>query len=288
MSININLKEKKMASKDLWSKKLSMKHRGGLPLRPPPEATLCMYKIISQIILKKKLTSKNIDLVLLGVTPEIANLPWAKNITLRAFDKNKDMIKFVWEVPKKISSQVKQSLWQKIPLQAKSVDFIIGDGCTTQFPDKKNYKDFFKEQRRILKSDGFLLMRCFLNTQEQETLDQIALDALDGSIQYFGSLKWRIAMALLHKSKAFSIKVKKIYEAFNKLFPQRSLLSQSTDWDRNIINTIDTYKDSDIKYTFPSLGEFEKLVAPQFKIIKIYYPKYELTKRCPVLLMKPI
>lgn len=265
-----------------------MKHRGGLPLRPPPLASACMHHIISQIILKRKKTSKSINLVLLGVTPEITNLPWAKNISLKAFDKNKDMIKFVWEAPKKISSHVEQSLWQKMPLQSENVDFILGDGCTTQFPNKKTYTDFFKEQRRIIKSDGFLLLRCFLNTQTQETLDQISKDALEGRIQYFGSLKWRIAMALLHKTKVFNLKVKKIHDAFNKLFPDRSRLSLSTDWDRNIINTIDIYKGSDIQYTFPSLSEFKKLIAPRFKIIKIYYPTYELTKRCPILLMKPI
>jgi len=277
-----------MATQDLWSKKLSIKYRGGLPLRPPPESAICMHKIISQLILKKKLTSKNISLVLLGVTPEIANLPWAKNITLKAFDKNKDMIKFVWEAPKKITSYVEQSLWQKIPLEDKSVDFILGDGCTTQFPNKKTYKDFFKEQRRIIKADGFLLLRCFLNTQKQETLDQIARDARNGNIEFFGSLKWRIAMALLDKTKAFSIRVKKIYAAFNQLFPERSFLNQSSGWNKNIIDSIDTYKDSDIKYTFPSMKELEKLITPQFKIIKIYHPKYELTKRCPILLMKPI
>jgi ubiquinone/menaquinone biosynthesis C-methylase UbiE len=277
-----------MANNDLWSKKASMKYRGGFPLRPSLEVVSCMHKIISQIISKNKLASQKINLVLLGVTPEISSLPWDKNITLKAFDKNKDMIKYVWKSPKKISSSVKFAMWQNLPLKDESTDFILGDGCTTQFPDKKTYKDFFKEQRRILKAEGFLLLRCFLNTQEAEDLERIKEDALKGRIQYFGSLKWRIAMAILHKGKLFGLRVQKIHETFNRLFPKRSELAQSTSWRKNIINSIDTYKDSNIKYSFPSLDEFEQLIKPRFKIIKIYYPKYELTKRCPILLMKPI
>ena len=282
------MSNKSMSPQDLWSKKLSMKYRGGLPLRPPSEVTNCMHKIISQLMLRKKMSKERINLVLLGVTPEITNLPWAKNVTLKAFDKNKDMIKYVWEAPKKIASQVKQSLWQEIPLESNSADFIIGDGCTTQFPNKKTYRDFFKEQHRIIKKDGFLLLRCFLNTQKQEHFDGIIKDIKKGNIQYFGTLKWRIAMAILGKNKTFSIRVKKIHAVFEKLFEDRSFLTRFGGWDKKIINSIDTYKDSDAKYTFPSIQEFEKLISPQFKIVKFYYPKYELTKRCPILLMKPI
>lgn len=274
-------------SKDIWSKTQSMKYRGGFPLRPPAEAVESIFEIISNLIIKKKLIVKDICMVLLGVTPELANLPWPNNIKLKAFDKNKDMIKNVWISPKKISSSVNQSLWQKMPLESGSVHFILGDGCTTQLSNRKAYKDFFKEQRRIIRNDGFLLLRCFLNTERKESNNQIIKSALQGRIQFFGSLKWRIAMALLSNHHTFSIKVKKIHSTFNTLFPFRNELVKSCHWDINLINTIDTYKNSDISYTFPSLKELKILIAPQFEIIKIYYPHYELTKRCPIILMKP-
>jgi hypothetical protein len=174
-----------------------------------------------------------------------------------------------------------------MPLESGSAHFILGDGCTTQLANRKAYKVFFKEQRRIIKNDGFLLMRCFLNTQKRESNNQIIKSALQGRIQFFGSLKWRIAMALLSKRHTFSIKVKKIHEAFNSLFPLRIELAKSCHWNIDLINTIDTYKNSDISYTFPSLKELKTLIAPEFEIIKIYYPHYELTERCPIILMRP-
>lgn len=275
-------------TKDIWSNEQSMKYRGGFPLRPPAEAAESMFKIVSNLIIKKKLVMKNVCMVLLGVTPEISSLPWSNNINLKAFDKNKDMIKHVWVPPKKISSSVSHSLWEKMPLESRSVHFVLGDGCTTQLPNKRAYKVFFKEQRRIIKNEGFLLLRCFLNTQRKESNNQIIKSTLQGRIQFFGSLKWRIAMTLLSNHRTFSIKVKKIYKAFNTLFPSRDELVKLCHWDMGLINTIDTYKNSDMSYTFPSLKEFKILIAPHFEIIKIYYPHYELTKRCPIILMKPI
>jgi hypothetical protein len=88
-------------TKDIWSKTQSMKHRGGFPLRPPVEAVESMFQIVSNLMIKQKLAMKSICMVLLGVTPEITGLPWPKNVKLKAFDKNKDMIKHVWVSPKK-------------------------------------------------------------------------------------------------------------------------------------------------------------------------------------------
>ncbi len=262
-----------------------MNDRGGLPLRPPREATSMMYELVTPFLQKDFCRH---ELVLLGVTPEIVALPWPENVNFRAFDQSEEMIASVWQPNPAILSSVEQACWQSMPVDESSVDLILGDGCTTQLPDKLAYQKLFTELARILQPNGTIVMRCFIRPPLQESLDQVVRDAFAGTINYFGSLKWRIAMALVEQQDHFSIRVSDIFDTFNDLFPDRGQLALIAGWPPEMIETIERYHQSDTCYTFPSLTQLETLLSQWFTISEVHWGHYELSERCPVLVLRRV
>ena len=259
--------------------------RGGLPLRPPREATRIMYELVTPFLHKDVYCH---ELVLLGVTPEIVGQPWPINVNLRAFDQSEEMITSVWQPNTRITSSVEQACWQSLPVEDKTVDIILGDGCTTQLPDKLAYQKLFAELARILRPNGNIVMRCFIRPPLQESPDQVVRDAFAGNIKYFGSLKWRLAMALVDQQDDFTIRVSDIFDAFNNLFPDRDQLAMIAGWPLEMIETIERYHRSSICYTFPTLTQLEKLISRWFTISEIHWGKYELWECCPTVLLRGV
>ena len=267
-------------SNDIWQNKYSIQYRGGFPLRPPQEVANLFDKLVNAT---NKNTNKPFELILLGVTPELALINWPDNISLKAFDQSKEMIANVWQYNPKINSSVHLSTWQSLPLVSHTIDSIIGDGCTTQLSDKDTFDLLFNELHRVLKAEGHIFLRCFIRPDETESLSKISEDALGGKIKFFGSLKWRIAMSLVSHHKNMFISVNEIYKSFNELFPDREKLSAHTQWPIDMINTIDSYLGSLMQYNFPTLNEFEAMLPNTIKIREVSYGSYELSERCPIL-----
>lgn len=265
---------------DIWQNKYSIQYRGGFPLKPPQDAVNVFENLVVA-------TNKNpytpFDLILLGVTPELALINWPDNFSLDAFDQSEKMISEVWQKNSKIKSSAHLADWQSLPLPNSSANAIIGDGCTTQLPDKNTFDLLFKELARILKPGGHIFLRCFIRPEEMEPLSKISEDAWGGKIEFFGTLKWRIAMSLAAHNRNLFINVKDIYNSFNMLFPDRKSLSKHTNWPVDMIDTINSYKNSLMQYNFPTLNEFKKLLPTHMKIENINYASHELSERCPIL-----
>jgi SAM-dependent methyltransferase len=269
----------------VWSKHPMMNDRGGLPLRPPREATKIMYELVTPFLHKDVY---RLELVLLGVTPEIVGQPWPINVNFRAFDQSEEMIASVWQPNTSITSSVEQACWQSMPVNDSTVDIILGDGCTTQLPDKLAYQKLFAELARVLRPNGNIVMRCFIRPQWHESLDQVVRDALAGNITYFGSLKWRLAMALVEQQDDFTIRVSDIFDVFNTLFPDRDQLAMIAGWPLVMVETIERYHRSKTCYTFPTLTQLEILISRWFTISEVHWGHYELWERCPTFLLRRV
>ena len=266
----------------LWSKESNMEDRGGLPLRPPDAAISIMYDLITPFL---KSDFHRYELVLLGITPEIIALPWPSNVNLRAYDQSAEMITSLWQGNIGITSSVEQACWKSLPVSDRTVDFFLGDGCTTQLGDENAYHEIFAEMERTLHPAGKIVMRCFIRPTVKETFDQVVQDAFAGNIKYFGSLKWRIALILANKQDNFSIRVTDIFDTFNRLFPDRDELSRVAGWTSEMVNAIDRYSGLTTSYTFPTFNQLEQLIKPWFKIVEVKFGNYELGDCCPILLL---
>jgi SAM-dependent methyltransferase len=224
--------------------------------------------------------------IILGVTPELVHLPWPSHTRLLAFDHSADMIASVWRPHLTIRSSVLQGSWQNMPLPDKSADLVIGDGCFTVLPSTDACRAVLAESARVLKQTGLLVLRCFIRPEIPESFDDV-LDAVHrGMIGSFHALKWRVAMAMT-PDKEFTVVVKDIHAVFERLFPDRKQLAESTGWPLAVIDTIDAYKGMDTRYTFPTLSVFRQLALSFVDVVEIRYGNYELAERCPIFSLKP-
>ena len=270
--------EENTASLSVWKQHSRQWHRVGAPLRPSPEDGDLMMVLANPFLA----SSPHPRVVVMGVTPEVVQLPWPVSTQLLALDHSAEMIAQVWSPHARIQSRVGQARWQAMPVDGGSVDVVVGDGSLNVLPQLDDYGAVLAEIARVLKPDGCLVVRCFVRPDEMESLSDVSRAALDGRVGSFHALKWRVAMALGGEG-SFSVAVADIHAAFNRCFPDRNVLAERAGWMRETIDTIDAYRGAATRYTFPTMQAICSVASPLFEIEETRCGHYELKERCPTL-----
>lgn len=137
---------------------------------------------------------------------------------------------------------------------------------------------------RVLVFRGRAVFRCFIRPDVAEPVSSVVAAVLQGGVGSFHALKWRLAMALVDPVDA-SVAVADIHRAFDTNFPSRLALSQVTGWPQEQIDTIDAYRCSATRYTFPSLSQMREQCRPWCEVVSMEQGGYELAERCPTLVL---
>ena len=244
--------------------------RVGPPLRPSPDDLDAFREALAA-------HGSAQNLVLLGVTPELATLGHPEGTRLVAVDSSWEMIDFVWPKASLPSGfEAVQGNWLALPSADHSVDVVLGDGSLSFFHWPDAYGEIGRELHRVLKPDGRLVVRVYARPDAPEPLERVraALDA--GLVHSIDALKWRIAMSL-----GVNVPVSDIYEVFSDF--GGSLLFERHGWPIQGISTIEGYARSALVYSFPTVADIERSLAAQFRLVDRRTGDYELAERCPVL-----
>lgn len=221
-------------------------------------------------------------IALLGVTPELVQLPWPQKVVLDAFDHSADMIARVWRPHPTVDSSVHKADWRALPLEAETLNAVVGDGSLNVLPELGQYPAVLKELHRVLVAQGHVVIRCFIRPDVVEPVPAIVAAALAGQVGSFHGLKWRLAMALAGLSGA-CVAVSDIHAVFEASFSSRFALSEATGWPQEQIDTIDAYRGSPTRYTFPTLDQMREQCERWFDVVKVAYGSYESADRYPTL-----
>jgi SAM-dependent methyltransferase len=219
--------------------------------------------------------------LLLGVTPEYVDLP----ARLVAVDNSAAMIGALWPGNQSGRSVV-QGDWLDLPFATGSFDFVIGDGSLTLLSYPTQYEHLFAQLSRLLKPGGKIVIRVFVSPEAAETCAEVCEGALGGRIAGFQAFKWRLAMAVGTESHDPSIGAADTHAAFNRLLPDRKRLAEATGWSDADFATIDVYRGSSARYTFPTLAQVRRAFAQRFKETGLRQGSYELAERCPILILE--
>lgn len=251
----------------------------GSPLRPTRQ-DLDFLEL--ELLPKIKTISSRKKIILLGVTPEIATLPWDEDTEIIAVDSSPNMIRTIWPESQVPRGKVICGDWQELPLSDSSCDLILGDGCFTLLDYPSGYQKLLQEAFRVLKPKGLLSMRFFLKPSRAEE-DKVIFEQLrNKSINNFHAFKWRLAMAL-QKSIEEGVKVSDIWQVWQQEVSNPEKLLQDLGWPIDLLSTIDIYKGSSSFYTFPTLLEVRNLFFLRFTELSSFFPNYELGERCPTI-----
>lgn len=264
----------------VWDKHANRWEHIGFPTRPSAEDA----RIFADLASAYNTCCDQTKIIVLGVTPEVVGANWPHGSVIEAVDMNPWMIENVYMPHPTLKTSVTLAHWQSMPMEDKSIDLIVGDGIFTPLETKDDYDALFCEMKRVLKPGGVMIVRAFLRPVISETIDSIVKKALDGSIKYFGSLKWRIAMSMIDAQ--FSVKASEIHRVFEENFPDRKKLESLSGWEAKTIETIDSYKETDSIFTFPTLNQLTNLSQNYTRIVDMRYGNYELSIRCPIVVFQ--
>lgn len=264
---------------DHWDYHARQWENVGPPLRPDPLDVAYVERLLQKVSISQA--------VLLGVTPELANMRWPRGTQLAAVDRNAGMVKYIWPRERVLIPAVAVlGEWERLPFGTSSVDVVVGDGCYTLLVGEKQYGKLTREVGRVLRPNGQFIMRFFVRPDTPEPLENIFADLRCKRIGNFHILKWRIAMAL-HGSFMSGVAVADVWKTWKAEGIDVDMLVRDLGWSRSSIETIDAYRSSDARYSFATIGELRDALAPYFHEVSCYFPKYELGDRCPIFLLTP-
>ncbi|MCE9592045.1 MAG: hypothetical protein K8S99_16175 [Planctomycetes bacterium] len=220
--------------------------------------------------------------VLWGVTPEIANMAWPAGMELTAVDRVQEMIDHVW--PGDIAGRRAAVCgdWLEYPADHGGYRAVVGDGVFSLMDYPDGHRLLAAKAHALLDAGGVLVVRLFAQGAKRETPAAVLDDLRAGRIGSFHIFKFRLAMALQRSAQA-GVRMGDIFEAWVRAEIDPDALAASTGWSREVIATIDHYRDKDSRLIFPTPGEFHAVVGETFDRLDCRFPTYEMGDRCPTV-----
>jgi len=216
--------------------------------------------------------------LLLGVTPELAGI----SPQLTAIDSSAAMIAALWKHQNTGNAAI-QGDWLDLPFPKGAFDTIIGDGCLTLLSHPMQYEKFFAQLGRVIPPDGKIVIRLFVSPEQGESRERVCHEALSGKMKSFHAFKWRLSMAIASETADHNLSVAETCATFDRLIPDRQRLASVTGWRAEDIATIDFYRNSEARYSYPTLSQVRQTIPPSLKETGLVHGHYELAERCPLL-----
>ena len=248
----------------------------GPPLRPSPEDLRFAEQTVAQMTAPRVL--------MLGVTPRIADLRWPEGSRIVALDKSHSMTRTAWPGNLEGRRWVACANWLTPPLGRDSCDVVIGDGSINNIEFPGEFERLTCVAASVLCESGRMILRCYLQSDPAESVDAVFDAALAGQIGSFHTFKLRLLMAM-QPSACAGVCVGDVYRTWAH-WGRRSLPG-GPGWGPAAVATIEYYRDSTTRYAFPTKEELKGALFPRFELESYFQPSYEFGERCPTLVLRP-
>lgn len=252
-----------------WEKNPSHWSRIEPPLRPDAAVTRAFQQLVG---------GPSSRVLLLGVTSELANAFDA----VHAIDKSPMMLARVWPGDTATKHAV-QGNWLDMPVSAQLFDGAIGDGCLSNLDYPHDVRAVLLRVNANLKPGSRFVCRLFERPDAPWSREALMDTASRPATINFHAFKWQVAMHLAGQTHA-TVSVPTILELFNKLFPDRAALAARTGWPLELIDLIDVYRDSEVRFTFMSRREILDVLPPDITDLRFdACGSYDLAECCPMM-----
>ena len=256
----------------------------GQPLRPGLDDIHFVQTAVSDWLENSRQHSPTV--LVMGVTPELCSLPLDSDSRFIALDKSFSMIENLWRPRPDTQDTAICGDWRSMPLSRLSVDLALGDGSLSNLRYPDEYETAFRELRRVLRPTGRCLLRCFMQLDERETIQNVIADLNAGLIGSFHALKWRLVMAL-QPSLEEGVAVDAVWQLVNERWPDLNRLAQALGCPLEQVSTIRAYQNVPTRYTFPTFSQYcDFFAASRFSVVEIATHRYELGERCPTFVLE--
>lgn len=255
----------------------------GAPLRPPREDIGFMEAAIERFPGPR--TVRPLQAILLGVTPAIAQMRWPPNTFLTAVDNSLDMVRGVWPGNVAGCRVAVCANWLDLPLRPQSYDIVIGDGAMNCVRFPSDFRELSRSIHRVLCEEGVFILRAYTRPTPGEQPDEVFADLSRGAISSFHHFKFRLLMAMQETTEQ-GVVVDSVYRMWADCHIDVARMCERDGWDRDAVRTIELYRARDTVHTFPTLAELRSVLCDCFEEVSISAPSYDLSERCPVLVLR--
>jgi len=224
--------------------------------------------------------------LLLGVTRRIAQMQWPRGSWLVAADNSLPMVQGVWpgNIPRRRAAVAAD--WLALPLSDSSCDAVLGDGSFSCVGYPHGFRALAAEARRVLRGDGLLLLRGYVQPSEPERKEEVIEDLFRGAIPSFHWFKLRLLMAM-QVSTEQGIAVDEVYRYWASRNIDETALIAQTGWDAPAIRMMELYRGRDTVHTFSTMPELRSALEEFFEDITISAAPHAFGERCPILVARP-
>ena len=257
-----------------WSRFLS-------PFRPDRDDVSIVERVARELA-----SDAPLQVVTLGLTPEVIGCNWPEATSLKAFDSSHEALRRLWPVTGAPAGfEARQASWLDLPVERGSADLVTADGSLVCVSYPAQIERVLEEVRRVLRPGGMFVARTFLRPDDPETLDAILADLEAGRIGNPYVLKIRVDAVLHHDGFAgFSMLEKS--NLWQELFPDPAAVAARFGWAPETMAIPGDYSIADLRFTYPTLGELRGFLAQGFEELECAFASYELAERCPSLVLR--
>lgn len=268
-------------NREHWQAMARAWDQSGAPLRPSPQDVAVYHRRAREWMDGRRIAPR---VLLLGVTPEIYNLPWPEGRDFLAVDRTPAMIAHVW---KGKPEEVLRAGWLELPLPPASRDIALCDGGLHLLGYPYGQKRLADRLHEVLAPGGRCIFRLFTPPREKESAGVVLDDLLAGRVANLNVLKLRLGMAL-QESAEEGVAVKDVWRTLRALAPDWETLASRLGWPAGHLATIDVYRESDARYHFMSAERVTELFCGDGRFASLGWdaPGYDLGERCPVVVFE--
>lgn len=254
----------------------------GSPLRPCGQDVDLIVDSVSKLIGGN---TGPLKILILGVTPEFAELPIAQNCQTYAIDRSINMIHWVWTGEK---SNAICGDWHALPWDDDTFDLVICDGGLQLIDYPQGIKELVMQVERVLKSKGVFVSRLFCPPLHPETPGQVISSLLSGDINDTNELKLRI-WSSLQQSSDQGVVLNDVWHYLNEQLGSWQDLARTLGWSLDCINVLDLYQGNYAKMHFAHSKDMVELIIRSSSCLcikEVVNGVYNLSERCPILVFQ--
>jgi SAM-dependent methyltransferase len=272
---------------DPWSGAVDVVRRMGSPMRPHPSEARAM----ADWLLELATPDGPLEVLVLGVTPELVAGPWPERVRLVALDRSSGMIRAFWPGAIPGRRRLVFGDWDATPLRAGAFDFVVGDGVlnTRTFP--RGYLELGARVRELLRPDGCFLVRAFVRPDDPEPPEYVLACYRAGRLDDYDALRFRFLMSLQENTPAGVWGSK---ELIDRELEARGVsleeLYRRTGYEPPPAARARAAAGSEAgqRVSYPTLGELEGVMARGFRILGRRHGSHPLARRCPIFALRRV
>jgi SAM-dependent methyltransferase len=219
-------------------------------------------------------------ILLLGVTPPLADLPWPAGSELHAVDYDDVMIATLWKP--RPGAQCHLARWQDMPLPDDHFDLVIGDGSFSALASGDDYDGVLREIARVSRPSAPLIARFFIRPEPRMSLTQVA-EAAPTALAHYRAASKRLLVLLAAANPDGT--------AYTPDVPGR-IAAEWGDLDEYLLALNDPLDERELskvvfgfeqRLNYPTESDIRARFAPYYHDIRFDYPGYDAGHCCPIV-----